>query len=603
MAQLTLPANQRRQTKIQRGNISNGTLLMLCSAVGCLCLLQNVLLALTQGGHVNEEYSSSTRRGSHSNANDLLPKVTSSLPSFDFILANMGKNPALQQQDQKSLTCEFRAYAPTQYYNMNTTNPPSFLKDTNYVFGKWPVMLLHSAEYEHAKMCIDKTEWSSKDQPTYIQYSDGTNPSVLSIARLKQEAPLVAANILYHHPSTSFLAAVANKRFPQCVYNGTPQLEGFDNLRTLLLLLDDQMQTLAQATIRVLVDHTWGLKEWVLHEVSTESDPPLEQIITILDDPRLFVYQGQVHTSFISHDWGWTDQYFSPVHIDFDHPRHFHQNDDSPHSKFWATLRASETVTLGKGRNQAILYDPDVPYAPKKANQFPNLFAVSWVDPVTVLPVVDTHPTDYEKQQRRRLRENNKKEKGLTATYSTVGTTQAHGTNGMMIRLPSIQEGQPSEYLGVAHFHRPKNYNVSIYAQFGHHYTHCFYTIQRKSMTSTDFQLTALSAEFVLPSVDSSGKAPNEDGWTMDAHIIQFVSSLEFLADTNELVIAYGINDCEASIAAITLQHVRDMLIPVEAGQEIGDFLHPLESFPNSQKFKHLSSLTPSKERVLGGVD
>ncbi|CAB9515432.1 expressed unknown protein [Seminavis robusta] len=527
-----------------------------------------MLLSLTQGGHVNEEYNSS------SNTNEKLSKATFILPASSDILGKKGKYSTWKQQAQKSLMCEFRAYDSTRYYNINQTNSPSFLKDSNYVFGKWPIMLLRSSQYEHTKLCIDRTEWSPKDQPSDIHPSDGTNPSVLSIARLKEEAPLVAANILYHHPNTTFLASVTNKMFPQCVYNGTPQL--YENARTLLLLLDDQMQTVAQATLRVLVDHTWGLKEWVLHEPSMRSDPPLEQIISILDDPRLFVYQGQVQISFISRAWGWTDQHFSAVHFDF-------VRGNSPHSKFWATLWASEAVTLGKGRNQAILFDPDVSYTKEQAKRepSPNLFSVSWVSPVTVLPIGKTHPSDYVKQEGRRLGENNEKMQNST-TVSTVHTweaAKAHGTNGMMVRLPSIQKG-PAEYLGVAHFHRPQNCSVSIYAQFGHHYTHFFYTIRRNSMNSTDFHLTALSPEFVLPSVDSNGKAPNEDGWMMDAHIIQFISGIEFLADTNEIVIAYGINDCESSITGVSLQRVRDMLVPVDAGQEIEDFIRPLEDFP-----------------------
>ncbi|CAB9512350.1 expressed unknown protein [Seminavis robusta] len=583
-----MPVDQGRRMNTLRGKMSKWTLLMLLGlTLTCFSiLLLNVLVFLRQGGYANEEYSSS-------HTNEDFSEAATSLSAFGVIMEKMDKNAALQQYDQKSLTCELRAYDPTWYYNMNTTNPPSFLRDTKYLFGKWPIMLSHSAEYEHAKICIDRIDWPPEaDQPKDNQHSDGTNPSVLSIARLKEGAPLVAANILHHHPNTTFLAAVTNKMFPQCVYNRTPRLSGYDNQHTLLLLLDEQMKTVAQTTLHVLVDRAWGL-----NEPSTGSNPPLEQIITILDAPRLFVYQRQVQVSFISRDWGWTDQYYTSVHIDFVHPHHFHQNGDSRQSKFWATLWASEVVTLGKGQNQAILYDPDVSYSSEQAKRepSPSMFSVSQVDPVTVSSIGDTRPLEHKKQRRRGLRENNKEGKGLTAfsTVHTWETTKAHGTNGMMIRLPSTQKGQPADYLGVAHFHRPENTGANTYAQFGHHYTHFFYTIRRKSMSSTDFQLTAMSAEFVLPSIDSSGKDPKEEGWAMDAHIIQFISGIEFLADTNELVIAYGINNCEAAVTAMPLQHVRDMLVPVATGQEIGDFMQPLLYFPNGPNINYSVNHNP----------
>ncbi|CAB9501615.1 expressed unknown protein [Seminavis robusta] len=498
------------------------------------------------------------------------------------------QNPSTLKSNN-NFTCQLRKYPPTRYYNTTRTdNPPSFLKDSDYIFGKWPhMLLLPTTTQPSIKICIDQTEWWPK--PKQKQHSDGTNPSILSIHRLWNDAPLVAATILYHYPETSYVVAVVNKVFLQCVYDKIPTSwkADYNNKRSLILLLDERMTTIAQATLRVLVDdRDWGRKGFRIHKLNNrkQQDPTREEIITILDDPRLFVYQGHVYISFISHDWAWEDQYISPIHFDFFLGSTFY---------FGTTIRASEIVTLGKGRNQALLYDsPDVSYTstpeqqPQQQQQAkkPHLFTVSWVDPVTVIPVGDVH-LPKQKRRRRLLELNNKKKKRKDP--------QAHGTNGLMVRLPTTTQNQnePPQYLGVAHFHRPRSTEPSIFAWFGHHYTHFFYTIQRRKPSNNnngtaEFQLTALSAEFVLPSVDSHGRAPQDVGWDPNAHIVQFISGMELLhrrssmeePEQEQLIMAYGINDCESAITTIPLQQVKDMLVPVvEVGKEIQDFLKPLE--------------------------
>jgi hypothetical protein len=65
-----------------------------------------------------------------------------------------------------------------------------------------------------------------------------------------------------------------------------------------------------------------------------------------------------------------------------------------------------------------------------------------------------------------------------------------------------------------------------------------------------------------------------------DAEIIQFVSGLEYNPATEQVILAYGINDCEGAITTMDLGMVRSMLKPVAAGKQVVDFMLPLKAVP-----------------------
>ncbi len=119
-----------------------------------------------------------------------------------------------------------------------------------------------------------------------------------------------------------------------------------------------------------------------------------------------------------------------------------------------------------------------------------------------------------------------------------------------------------NEFLGMGHFHRPAGRDPNDYARFGHHYTHTLFTVSAEP----PFALKTLSQEFVLQS--ASPHHPN------DAEIIQFASGLEVAAD--KLVIAYGVNDCEAGVMQIDWETVQGLLKPVELGTQVPDYMRPL---------------------------
>lgn len=134
------------------------------------------------------------------------------------------------------------------------------------------------------------------------------------------------------------------------------------------------------------------------------------------------------------------------------------------------------------------------------------------------------------------------------------------------------------ELLGIAHFHRPENRGKSDFALHGHHYTHAFFTIGREAdgnivdIMSRPFKLRRLSNEFVFR---SNSIPVGETRPPFDSDIIQFASGLDVVGSDvdGQLIISYGINDCEGAVFALSMKKVQKMLIVVERGQEVLDFM------------------------------
>jgi hypothetical protein len=137
--------------------------------------------------------------------------------------------------------------------------------------------------------------------------------------------------------------------------------------------------------------------------------------------------------------------------------------------------------------------------------------------------------------------------------------------------VPLISTG---ELLGIAHFHRPENREKSDFALHGHHYTHAFFTIARemdenvKDISSRPFKLRRISNEFVFRanSIPSGETQP-----PLDSDIIQFASGIDLFG--GQVIISYGINDCEGAVLTMPMEKVQQMLIAVDHGQEVVDLM------------------------------
>jgi len=135
--------------------------------------------------------------------------------------------------------------------------------------------------------------------------------------------------------------------------------------------------------------------------------------------------------------------------------------------------------------------------------------------------------------------------------------------------------------LGIAHFHRPENRGTSEFALHGHHYTHTFFTIARETETdvknitdvsSGPFKLKRLSNEFVFR---TNSIQVGETQPPPDTDIIQFASGIDLVGSDvdGQLVISYGIDDCEGAVFTLSMKTVQHMLLAVESGQEVVDLM------------------------------
>ena len=87
--------------------------------------------------------------------------------------------------------------------------------------------------------------------------------------------------------------------------------------------------------------------------------------------------------------------------------------------------------------------------------------------------------------------------------------------------------------------------------QFGYRYTHFWYTMQPQP----PYRILATSAEFCLSSFQDRH----------DCESVQFISGMTLdAADNTSVLLSYGINDCEAKIARMSLRDVWAMMHPLE---------------------------------------
>jgi hypothetical protein len=475
----------------------------------------------------------------------------------------------------------FRSYPPHRYYRLYDKTP-DFLRRAEYIYGEWPALLPSTAAPR--KLCVDQASWlppgsvaslgHGQKRMARYPFADGTNPSLLSMERIraapnptKETSDLVRDVERLSKGSNTKIRYVATACMTnsQCVW-GSPTPTTFSNetaphaVVTTLLLLDDNFGTVAQATVRLKRDGPWGKMPAPKHQ-----QPYVVFHTPALDDARLFVHAGQIWVSYREgRGFGYETQVLNPVHVSVDLQK-------EPSLALHAEIWASETASFCCGRNMALMDGG----SGNATTADPQLLSLTWVDPVTVIEV-DTTPhvvssalskkqNGNGQAQRRKLQEQQ---------VGKPRKSHVHGTNAFMVRLPHVDE-----FLGVAHFHRPHDRKPNAYAKFGHHYTHALYTVSSRP----PYELRRLSAEFVLPQAATKPAAVPASSTTTgdaedDAEIIQFASGLEVI-DGYRIIIAYGINDCEAAIAEVSLEEaMAHWLRPVKPGTQVVDVMLPLKA-------------------------
>ena len=510
------------------------------------------------------------RSGTSSNkgsTNDSRPRQRAQEPPID--RKPMDDSVNKRKAAQSFNPCEFRSYPSHRYYEVSKAldEQPSFLSEAKYIRGEKPIILNPPGREESGEMtkptkvCIDTAEWEDVASDRY-PFSDGQNPSIVSLS-VKQKAEgwairFFAANVLIPLCQTYGASNVENM-FIGIMVVGNAQcgwrmeeddlrqhhfsdLKEAPDRRTIVTILDEDMETLAQMTLMVEHDAPWGTNRKKGEAIPDKSgkEGAFERSVQYFDDPRFYFHRGHLFVLYRNGPrFGYENQVQNMVHLE-------KTVDKRGKTTLKAFVKASETFVICCGRNIAFISENGDP-----RDDYPTLKALTWIDPVTV---IDVDPKGEDKQPA-------KKEK-----------SNIHGTNGYMLPLHAT-----NEYLGIAHFHRPEDRKESEYALHGHHYTHAFFTVA-KEKKGGDYKLKRISNEFLFRAMSPTllGENPPQ----IDAETIQFASGLDLNGSDvdGKLLITYGVNDCEGGTFFVDMKVVQEMLLNVTAGQEVNDLMAAVET-------------------------
>jgi len=415
-------------------------------------------------------------------------------------------------------SCPAKSYADSQWYGLKESHyPPPFLRFASYLYGQ-PPQLLSTQQGPH-KICTAPT--------THSDYTDGTNPSILLVRRLQQElnSEMYPKVPWKDFPEARYLVTTTFKKNHQCfVDHHKPSKDarrGREAKEADLLLLDDNSNTL-------WTSHIWDVRT---------------QEHYVADDVRLFVYNSEVWISYKRYkvDLG---PDINPKTQRINRLTFGYQG-----YQLVALVDSAREIELCCGRNFGALPDIHTSNDGGEEKAMPDLSFLTWPDPVWV-PTVDM-------KRAKNLQHITLEEP--PSHLQQLATSNFHGTSNQLLYVKEW-----NEYLGIGHIHRDRRWDDqgkdSPDAKFGHHYTHAFFTIQS---VDDKFRLARTSAEFLFPSASNP----------QDAEIIQFASGLEWSENGKDIVITYGVNDCESFLVKVDWKTIESMLQTIRPGLQVTQVL------------------------------
>jgi hypothetical protein len=214
-------------------------------------------------------------------------------------------------KQQKPATCDFRKYPPRRYYGLKARPLPDFLRQ-EYIYGELPQSLRLPSHplAETSKVCVDQSEWYHDDPSKELPFADGTNPSIL---KLPTDSSSSSWNTNFPDDAKYLMTICMTNS--QCAWKDSPE-ESRDyklskqskpsTVRTVMLILNEQLETLQEYTIYMVMDAKLGKKKFKNGELKTFA----------LDDARLFTHRGELWVSYREGKlMGYENQVLSRVHF------------------------------------------------------------------------------------------------------------------------------------------------------------------------------------------------------------------------------------------------------------------------------------------------
>jgi hypothetical protein len=214
----------------------------------------------------------------------------------------------------------------------------------------------------------------------------------------------------------------------------------------------------------------------------------------------------------------------------------------------WAvSLREQTPLCSGllSGRNHALLF--------AGAGEERRTLVQAWLHPRVVIGVLPTAAERAAGAARPAARPVSAASpiwlRGGAAAAEACAHLRISGTSPMLRVAPSA--GRPGGWLGVGHLHhvrapnrtRPTERELEPIrkgiAYFGSHYMHFWYLLSAEAPHA----LLAHSSEWCLPSGADAARC----------EVVQFVSGLELAHGGRELLLTFGVNDCEGKWATVRL--------------------------------------------------
>jgi hypothetical protein len=344
-------------------------------------------------------------------------------------------------------SCTFRDYEknPDRFYGLTSESyPPAFLRAAFYIYGKPPILLPVSPPTpgHDGKVC------RRPQQPGETLIMDGTNPSMLSFARLQKEVPpehFPSKQILSRHPSAMYLVSSTFKKNNQCQYfSNAPKFEkhrfevmpGRENKEADIFIVDSDIRTIWQT-------HIWNAS--TLHEDPRTRFQNASHYSA--DDLRLFIHEGHIWASYKRYEFDGAG--FSPKAQKINRIR-FEFQPLSLDSPFLAIADPADENELCCGRNFGALSRKWNPFTDPEPPVFVNgnLSFLTWPDPVWVQSL-DTKVT-FGNSNGHTIVEF-KDPDHIKSRMANKRGSDFHGTSNQLLYIPKWDE-----YLGVGHIHRER---------------------------------------------------------------------------------------------------------------------------------------------------